>query len=635
LFVARPALAGQEVDFRNGIRTSFYGGRFTGNPPAGDYYGWNMAFGDVDGDGYTDFLASSENAEGPNDLNDHQSDIYLFFGRSEETTDSLYSVDTPGVPDIVFYRGGWAMACGDIDNDGYDDIILSEVLAQSGAYVIFGGPRNQLKKTYNFDLSSPGYTAPDVHIVGAAKLGGDWIITFQGGPQFTCFAVSSGDLNGDHLADIIIGDENYKGPSAHRIRGGAIYVIFGRTREAMPAIINVNPASPFPHPDITIYGEAGDTLPINMTTGDFDGDGVDDLVACSYRTWGEDNMAPSAGEVVGFWGKAQWNSVYDLQTDDFDFALTGNIGDQLGYRLGSGDLDGDSRDDLIVGSPFNVLDDIDRRHMGEFRIYFGRSRDLWPKWGNSVDMTDVMIIGAETGEVYDIDGDLVFAAPISLATGHRNDDKYDDLVLGAGFGRRPGGDRPGRVYLLWGRPRSQWSPFIDLQDGFDTIYYGVDYDGTGAYSFDLFGSKVGMADWDKDGLDDLFLAAQLADGPGNIGGDNGEVYLVFSSDTLATTVSHTPQIATSSLLPNYPNPFNPATTLRFWAPIGVPISLTVYDALGRSVAHPLKTTPNSTENGFVQWNGRDDDGVPLPSGVYFVKLRAGLESHAQKVSLVR
>jgi hypothetical protein len=273
--------------------------------------------------------------------------------------------------------------------------------------------------------------------------------------------------------------------------------------------------------------------------------------------------------------------------------------------------------------------------MGEYRIYFGRARDLWPKWGNAVDLTDVFVIGANTGEAYQIDGDLLWAIPMSVATGHRNSDKYADLLIGAGHGVRPDGTAPGRAYLLWGRPRSAWPSFIDLEDGYDTVYYGVDYTGSPGYQFDLLGWCVGMADWDKDGLDDLFLTAQFADGPDNIGFDNGEVYLVFSGDTLATPVPRGPQIATSSLLPNYPNPFNPATTLRYRAPAGIPVSLTVYDVHGRVVARPLKTKANSTEDGLVEWNGRTDDGVPLPSGVYFVKLRAGHEAHAQKVNLVR
>jgi flagellar hook assembly protein FlgD len=63
--------------------------------------------------------------------------------------------------------------------------------------------------------------------------------------------------------------------------------------------------------------------------------------------------------------------------------------------------------------------------------------------------------------------------------------------------------------------------------------------------------------------------------------------------------------------------------------------LTVYDALGRVVAHPFTVDANTARDGLIQWDGRNDRGDPLPSGVYFVKLRAGHESHAQKVNLVR
>ena len=130
-----------------------------------------------------------------------------------------------------------------------------------------------------------------------------------------------------------------------------------------------------------------------------------------------------------------------------------------------------------------------------------------------------------------------------------------------------------------------------------------------------------MADIDGNDLADMFIAAPFADGPNNSINDAGEIYVIY--DDGKGTATHVPPIARASLLWNYPNPFNESTTFRFDASPGVTVSLTIYDALGREVARPLApTTMQSSENN-VFWASRNSKGNSLPSGVYFVKLRAG------------
>lgn len=631
---AATVCSAQVIDLRSGVQTTFYGG-YNPSQGTGDFYGWTMAFGDVDGDGYVDFLASSANAEGPNDVHDPERDVYLLFGRPRAQIDSLYAVDAPGVADIVFYRGGFAMACADIDNDGYDDMLLGE----EGVYVVFGAPRDQLRSSYDFNESTAGYTSPDIRIFGSQSLAGD-IGMYNTTLEAVGMALVSGDINGDNYADIIVGDM-FGG-----LRGGATYVVFGGPRPSLPSAIDVTPTSTMRRPDVSIYEESLKSFPISLAVGDLDGDGVDDLVASTIAGEGEEYVASQLGNVYGFWGRPEWEAAYDIQNWDFDFAMYGTPGSlaKIGYRLEAGDLDGDGRDDLIVASPqHHIVGGVtgDRRNMGEYRIFFGRPRAVWPKWSDAIVTTDVFILGADGGEALNLNGPGQWAIAFSIATGDRDGDEYDDLLIGAGHGQRqqPGGlpEYTGRAYLLRGRPRSLWDPFIDLRDSYDTIIYGVDGytlsgGGGNGRRFDLLGGAVGMADIDSSGVDELFLSAQFGDGPDNMGSDNGEIYVIYDSGTSPALPAFAPP--RSALLPNYPNPFNPSTTFRFTAPPGETANLTIYDVLGRRVAEPLAASRTSSAETAVVWDGRNDRGRALPSGVYFAKLRVGNETHSQKIHIV-
>lgn len=71
---------------------------------------------------------------------------------------------------------------------------------------------------------------------------------------------------------------------------------------------------------------------------------------------------------------------------------------------------------------------------------------------------------------------------------------------------------------------------------------------------------------------------------------------------------------------NYPNPFNPTTTIRYALPKAGNVTLTVYNLLGQKVC-TLVSTHQLAGQYQVQWNGRDDKGKKMPSGVYLYRLK--------------
>jgi hypothetical protein len=88
------------------------------------------------------------------------------------------------------------------------------------------------------------------------------------------------------------------------------------------------------------------------------------------------------------------------------------------------------------------------------------------------------------------------------------------------------------------------------------------------------------------------------------------------------------------LQPNYPNPFNPTTEIAFVLPEATTVELAIFDLAGcrvRSLAGgPLAAGPHS-----VTWDGRDDTGQALPSGVYFCQLLAGAHAETRKLTMLK
>ena len=92
--------------------------------------------------------------------------------------------------------------------------------------------------------------------------------------------------------------------------------------------------------------------------------------------------------------------------------------------------------------------------------------------------------------------------------------------------------------------------------------------------------------------------------------------------------------AAIQLLPNYPNPFNSATTMRYELPAASPVRLTVFNALGQLVRTLVDGTQSVGTHSAV-WDGRNENGRDVAGGIYIYQLRAGRQVETRSLSLLR
>lgn len=120
--------------------------------------------------------------------------------------------------------------------------------------------------------------------------------------------------------------------------------------------------------------------------------------------------------------------------------------------------------------------------------------------------------------------------------------------------------------------------------------------------------------------------------------ENNEQYsLTFTAHFGLTDIEDPPRPGAFALHGNYPNPFNPRTTVSYTLPdLKTPFatSLVVYDLLGREV-RTLVNKPESPGLRRVTWDGKNNSGGTVASGVYFYKLRYGPHHATKKMLLVK
>ena len=137
--------------------------------------------------------------------------------------------------------------------------------------------------------------------------------------------------------------------------------------------------------------------------------------------------------------------------------------------------------------------------------------------------------------------------------------------------------------------------------------------------------------------------------PSTVDTDNNTITVTTDHFSLWAIASNTEELITSvdsmedATLPipnqfileqNYPNPFNPTTTIQFNLPRSVHVSLKIYNALGQEVRNLIDTTIPAGENSII-WDGKSNTGQSVSSGLYFMKLQAGVFTDIKLMTFIK
>ncbi len=389
------------------------------------------------------------------------------------------------------YSGNWVDGAEDVDGDGFDDLLIGARFSDAidvssgSAYVVFG--KADTDEVNLFDLAE-GDQGEGFSIRGEA-------VDNQAG---ICVA-GLGDVDGDSLADVMIGAHQAEGQG---ILAGRGYVVYGKAEGAPVPLAGVADGVG------GLMIEAEDKLNFAgrgvAGAGDVNGDGFADMLIGAY---GVNAQGIFSGRSYIVYGGGKENVA--LSKSGYGLTIDGEAElDFSGHAVaGGGDVNGDGFDDVIIGA---YGADPAGDTSGRAYVVFGSASDA------PVLLSDITAgIGgfALDGE---FEGDQAGAAVAIL--GDVNGDGFADIGVGAPLAD-PNGLGSGRVYVVFGEaaPKSRSLSEISGGDGGFVVdgqtfrdYAGVSLDGAG--------------DVDGDGLDDVIIGAYGSDPKGMI---SGRAYVIY------------------------------------------------------------------------------------------------------------
>lgn len=403
--------------------------------------------GDVDGDGYDDFLVGSSNNTSSTGV------VYLVYGDSAEFTGTL-SLGTAGVAFTGESSGGQAGAAvagaGDVNGDGRDDFIIGApaLTTNTGAaYVVLGKAQH--------------YTATALTSSSSIiKLTGEATSNFAGSA-----VASAGDVNNDGFADLLVGAYGYSS------NGGAAYLIYG---SGSLASTTLGSGSQVRYTNVIPSALNGAAV---ASAGDVNNDGFSDFLIGAYNGGGTN------GATYLIYGRSIALTGVVLSSGTATEILGAVSQDRFGRTLaGAGDVNGDGYDDFLVAATQN---DDGFSEAGTVYLILGQTAAI-SSFTISTSSTNPIVIEF-TGEAA---GDGLGNA---MATaGDYNADGYPDVIVGASANDTTA-SAAGAAYLLFMYTDDDG----DGEGATDAIFPGTDCNDSDA---DVTTEQTYYQDDDGDGL---------------------------------------------------------------------------------------------------------------------------------------
>ncbi len=417
---------------------------------------------------------------------------------------------------------GSSMARGDINNDGFEDIVIGAPMYDKssdgadqdvGRVTVVYGNANQWDDGSNdsgttftgegqsnyagtavavSDIDDDGYDDIFIGATGNGSTGAVYLVygaadtlssmdlnnaafkkfTGQAGGHVGNALAGGGDINNDGADDIIVGDQDIDSLT------GAVYVKYGKTDHTRFI------SSTFTSNDIKISGIesqdfAGSSLALG---GDMNGDGYDDILigACECGS----DSTHTGGKAFVIYGDSTGNLGSTIALSSA-ITLTGEAtGDKAGLSVSfAGDINNDGYADALIGAPANDSAFTDG---GAAYILYGSSTRVTSK---SLGHSSIIKLSGSRAE----------GNTGSFVTGGRdiNNDSYPDMVIGTPSQVDPGG---GRVHVLYGGAALETNQSINTASDlvFDSLVSG---------QANYTGSSAILGDWNGDGYNDISIGS--------------------------------------------------------------------------------------------------------------------------------